>query len=114
MNGYVQPFSRRGRFQLEISFADAWIRGDENLAHVAIPKTHRSLFSLRSRADNQRLGLIADKANMQRLARPENSRLGCAAGRSRIARPVTIDLHCMCLVPFSALQTGHADVSGRV
>src|SRR5229473_160685 len=114
VNRHVKPLAGRRGFEFQIALDRVFVGRDENLADVPIPKSHRLLFDLRSRADNQRLRLIADEANMQRLARPENPRLGRAAGRSFGSGPVAIDAHRLGLVPLGVLQIGDANVSGRM
>src|SRR5712692_10825989 len=111
MNRYVEPLAVRRSLEFQIALDHVSVGGDENLAHVAIPKTHRFLFSLRSRADNQRLGLIADEAYVQRLTRPDNPRLGRAAGRSIFARPVTREVSGPRVVPRFVIEISNRHIN---
>src|SRR5260370_4464440 len=99
MNRYIEPLAVRRGFEFQIALDPVFVGRDENLADVAIPKPHRFLCSLRSCADNQRLGLIADKAYVQGFARPEDPRFGGAAGRASFPRPVAREVNGLRAVP---------------
>src|SRR6266852_7989706 len=111
MNRYVEPLAVRRGFEFQIALDPVFVGRDENLADVAIPKPHRFLCSLRSRADNQRLGLIADKAYVQCFARPQYPRFGGAAGRSIFSGPVAPEAYGLRVVPRFVIEISNRQVT---